>query len=304
MYKKKRKKKRTYKLYKTLSQECFLVYLQAVLTVCFHDPFLSVDTCNGCFIACIQWILIIWYRPKAKHFKQYIIIYTNVCFVSWITVANNSLFVWTSNSPTTSPDNSGSFVQCIPRAIYTTFFDCRCCCDNLYSYSTHSPLSGRLTALLLHVIVNEWLQSGVLSVLFGCYMAGTTWNCCCLRASSLCTIQPYAMTRHFMQNHVCRVRAWLAVTCHLNFWQNDGDLLHAAAVTRGWNGYWNKSQHKKLTQEKKILPSNMPGLDHMTFWLHVWHSNHWAIPTCCHSPWSLEWSAEHQVLKFPLVHDY
>ena len=39
-------------------------------------------------------------------------------------------------------------------------------------------------------ILNKWLslfiehlnshQSGVLTVLFGCYMAGATWNCCCL----------------------------------------------------------------------------------------------------------------------------
>ena len=34
---------------------------------------------------------------------------------------------------------------------------------------------------------------------------------------------------------------------------NDGDLLPATAVTRGWNGYQNKSQHRKSTLEKKIL---------------------------------------------------
>ena len=39
------------------------------------------------------------------------------------------------------------------------------------------------------------------------------------------------------------VYACLAVTCHLLFWQNDRDLLHATAVTRGWNEYRNKSQH-------------------------------------------------------------
>ena len=44
----------------------------------------------------------------------------------------------------------------------------------------------------------------------------------------------------------------LAVTCHLHFWQNDWDLLRATAVIRGWNGYRNKSQHRKLTPEKKI----------------------------------------------------
>ena len=39
-----------------------------------------------------------------------------------------------------------------------------------------------------------------------------------------------------------------------DFWQNDRDLLRANAVTRGWNGYRKKSQHRKLTLlEKKIL---------------------------------------------------
>ena len=41
--------------------------------------------------------------------------------------------------------------------------------------------------------------------------------------------------------------ACLAVTCHLHFWQNDRDLLRATAITRGWNGYRNKSQHRKLS---------------------------------------------------------
>ena len=38
-------------------------------------------------------------------------------------------------------------------------------------------------------------------------------------------------------------------------------LLHATAVTRGWNGYWNKSQHRKLILEKKILPLPLPDLN-------------------------------------------
>ena len=41
----------------------------------------------------------------------------------------------------------------------------------------------------------------------------------------------------------------LAVTCHLHFRQNDRDHLRATAVTRGRNGYRNKSQHRKLTSE-------------------------------------------------------
>ena len=58
------------------------------------------------------------------------------------------------------------------------------------------------------------------------------------------------MSRYFMQSHVGCVRACSAVTCHLHFWQNDRDLLRATAVTRGWNGYRNKSQHRKLTLER------------------------------------------------------
>ena len=49
------------------------------------------------------------------------------------------------------------------------------------------------------------------------------------------------------------MRACLAVTCHLHFWQNDRDLLRATAVTRGWNGDRNKSQHRQLTLEKNIF---------------------------------------------------
>ena len=58
-------------------------------------------------------------------------------------------------------------------------------------------------------------------------------------ARSLCTYKhaPY----YFMQNHMCKVHAYLAVTCHLHFWQNDRGLLRD---TRGWNGYRYKSAQK------------------------------------------------------------
>ena len=82
----------------------------------------------------------------------------------------------------------------------------------------------------------------------------------------LCT--PYNHTScHFMQSHIRKVYARLPVTCHLHFWQNDWDLLRATAVTRGWNGYQNKSQHRKSTLEKKII-----------LLLLLQRSNHWAIP--------------------------
>ena len=64
------------------------------------------------------------------------------------------------------------------------------------------------------------------------------------------TFQPCTgLQYHFIQSHIGRVHVCLAVTCLLHFWQNGRDLLRATAVTRGWNGYRNKSQHRKLTLE-------------------------------------------------------
>ena len=74
------------------------------------------------------------------------------------------------------------------------------------------------------------------------------------------------------------MHACLAVTCHLHFWQNDRDFLRATVVTRGWNGYRNKSQHRKSTLEKKILPPFQQGFEPATFQSRVRRSNHWAIP--------------------------
>ena len=36
----------------------------------------------------------------------------------------------------------------------------------------------------------------------------------------------------------------------MHFWQNDWDLLHATAVTRGWNGYQNKSTESRPWRRK------------------------------------------------------
>ena len=106
-----------------------------------------------------------------------------------------------------------------------------------------------------------------------------------ISARSVYVVQPCTMSRHFMQIHIRMVHACLVVTCHLHFWQNDRDLLRATAVTQGWNGYRNGSQHRKSTLEKKILPPLLPGLEPDTFRSRVRHSNHWAIPApqlyCC-----------------------
>ena len=98
-------------------------------------------------------------------------------------------------------------------------------------------------------------------------------------AQVLCTPYNHAPC-HIMQSHIRKVYVCLAVTCHLHFWQNDRDLLRATAVTRGWNGYRNKSQHRKSTLEKKILPPLLRGFEPTTFQSRVRRSNHWAIPAC------------------------
>ena len=88
---------------------------------------------------------------------------------------------------------------------------------------------------------------------------------------------------HFIWSNICRVHVCSAVTCHLHFWQNDRDLLCATVVTQGWNGYWNKSQHRMLTLEKKICPVLRHGLKPMTV-----HHESGALTTEL-SPLPIEW---------------
>ena len=118
-------------------------------------------------------------------------------------------------------------------------------------------------------------------MLSGCYMAGATYKCCRLGARSVyTTIQPCTTLQcQFMWSHICRGGRGVAVTHHLHFWQNDQDLLHAAAVTQGWNRYQKESPHRKLTREKIILPLLLSQFKPKTFWSSDQHSNHWAIPT-------------------------
>ena len=114
-------------------------------------------------------------------------------------------------------------------------------------------------------------------------MAGATWNCCRPGGNSVYTIQlctslcTSRLQCHFIQSDIGKMHVFLAVICHLHFWQNDRDLLRATAVTHGWNGYRNKSRHRKLTLEKFILQPLLRGLEPGTFRTRVRRSNHWAI---------------------------
>ena len=94
---------------------------------------------------------------------------------------------------------------------------------------------------------------------FNCYTAGPTSNCCRLSASSVYTIQPCTFLSVTIRSHIGRVYVCWNVTCNVYVWQNVRD-----AVTREWNRY-RKSQHRKLTLAKKILPPLLPGLEPRTF---------------------------------------
>ena len=140
-----------------------------------------------------------------------------------------------------------------------------------------SALLSRLTALacgssfVAHFVtffLNNH-QSGVLTVLAWLVPHETA----AVSVQVLCTPYNHAPC-HFKQSHIRKVHVCLAVTCHVHFWQNDRGLLCATAATRGWNGYRNKSQHRKLTREKKILPPLQQGFEPMTFQSQVRRSNH------------------------------
>ena len=81
-----------------------------------------------------------------------------------------------------------------------------------------------------------------------------------------------------------RVYECLCITCHLHFWQNNQGNLPPALLAE-WPGSFmchcrntevkrtpNKSQHTKLTLEKKILSPLLPGFELAAVWSRVWHS--------------------------------
>ena len=117
--------------------------------------------------------------------------------------------------------------------------------------------------------LQEWLAfySAFLNIHRSCVLIliALAWLLPCEAADTvtarrvLCTPYNHAPC-HFMQSHIRKVYACLAVTCHLHFWQNDRDLLRATAVTRGWKGYWNKNQHRKLPPGEENYPAAPAGI--------------------------------------------
>ena len=127
-----------------------------------------------------------------------------------------------------------------------------------------SALLSRLTVLACcSTWVTGFLQRIFLNIHRSGVLTALAWlvphETAAVSAQVLCTPYNHAPC-HFMQSHIRKVYGCLAVTCHLHFWQNDRGLLRATLVTRGWNGYQNKSQHRKSTLEKKISPAAPAGI--------------------------------------------
>ena len=133
-------------------------------------------------------------------------------------------------------------VHALPFLTPKAYSHTRWSCLLLYSAILRSRV---LIALLSHVISKWvivafysmfWISTEVVHVQH-CLLI--TWLVPCetavILACSVYTIQPCTMSHHYMQSHIHRMHVCLAGTCHPHFWQNDQDLLHATAVTQGWN---------------------------------------------------------------------
>ena len=142
-------------------------------------------------------------------------------------------------------------------------------CARMWFYMSDQLYSTFLFLFFYFVIFMNIHQSGVLTALAWLEPHETA----AVAAQVLCTPYNHAPC-HFMQSHIRKVYACLAVTCYLHFGQNDRELLRATAVTRGWNGYRNKSPHRKSTLEKKILPPLQRGFEPATLQSRVRRSNH------------------------------
>ena len=105
----------------------------------------------------------------------------------------------------------------------TVLLHCCCCCWSLlYTAILRSLADSLHSTVILKVYLQLWHGWCHMKLL-------PSWHV-------LCTPYNHAPC-HFMRSHKCKVHAYLTGTCHLHFWQNDRDLLHATAVTWGWNKY-------------------------------------------------------------------
>ena len=104
-------------------------------------------------------------------------------------------------------------------------------------------------------------------------MAGATWNCCCLCAFCVHHITMHNVTSCKATYVICMFSCNLPPVLSAKW---PGSFTYYCGNT-GRNGDWNKSQHRKLIPEKKILLPLLQGFEHKTFQSQVRCSNHWTI---------------------------
>ena len=133
-----------------------------------------------------------------------------------------------------------------------------------------SALLSRLTALACD-------STRVTSFFFSAFFWISTEVVYLQRWHGWCHMKLQPSRRKFCVHHTTMLHVTSCKATYVRY------LLRATAVTRGWNGYRNKSQHRKSTLEKKILPPFLRGFELATFQSRVRRSNHWAIPY--HTVW-------------------
>ena len=119
-------------------------------------------------------------------------------------------------------------------AFAINLWPCCCCWLLLYSAILHSWADS----VHLHVVLHEWIafysaffwistKAVYLQHWHGwCHMKLLPSQCV------LCTPYNHAPC-HFMQSHIRKVHVCLAVTCHLQFWQNGLITLHLHVMRQG-----------------------------------------------------------------------
>ena len=96
----------------------------------------------------------------------------------------------------------------------------RCCC--WWSLFFGAILRSRAGSLRSQVILHEWIAfySAILTIHRSGVITALAWlvphETAAISAQVLCTPYNHAPC-HFMQSHVCKVHAYLAVTCHSHF---------------------------------------------------------------------------------------
>ena len=163
----------------------------------------------------------------------------------------------------------------------------KCCLNHIYWSLLYSAVPRSWAgSLCSHVILHEWIAfySAFLNIHRSGVLTALAWpvpqESAARESQSRRVLRtPYKHAPcHFMQSHIRKVYACLAVTCYLRFLAEWPGSFTCYCGNTGVELIPNKSQHRKLTLEKKILPPLQQGFEPATFRSRVRRSNHWAIP--------------------------